>query len=85
VMLICAEPYTDNWEPMQNATALQMTVSGNKCSFKAGGSTAIRKVVAETGGENADNVWYSLSGARLGSKPSTKGVYIHQGRKVMVK
>lgn len=85
VMLICAEPYTDNWEPMQNATALQMTVSGNKCSFKAGGTTAIRKVVAETGEENADNVWYSLSGARLGSKPSTKGVYIHQGRKVMVK
>jgi hypothetical protein len=86
VMLIGAEPYTDNWEPMQNAEAIaiQMTVKGNKCSFKAGGTTAIRKVVAETE-ENADDAWYSLSGVRLGGKPTTKGVYIHQGRKVMVK
>ena len=87
VMLICAEPNTENWEPMQNAEnlTLTMTVSGNKCSFKAGGTTAIRKVVAETGKENADNAWYSLSGTRLGSQPTTKGVYIHQGHKVMVK
>ena len=87
VMLICAEPNTENWEPMQNAEnlTLTMTVSGNKCSFKAGGTTAIRKVVAETGKENADNAWYSLSGARLDCQPKTKGVYIHQGHKVMVK
>ena len=87
VMLICAEPNTDNWEPMQNAEelALTMTVSGNKCSFKAGGPTAIQKVVAETRGGHADNAWYSLSGARLSGKPTTKGIYIHQGRKVLVK
>jgi hypothetical protein len=87
VMLICSEPNSENWEPMQNAEAiaLQMTISGNKCSFKTGGTTAIRKVVAETGGENADNAWYSLSGARLSGEPTTKGIYIHQGRKVMVK
>lgn len=87
LMLICSEPNTENWEPMQNAEAqtIQMTVSGNKCSFKTGGTTAIRKVVAETGVENADNAWYSLSGARLSGEPATKGVYIHQGRKVIVK
>ena len=87
VMLICAEPGTDNWEPMQNAEelALTMTVSGNKCSFKAGGPTAIRQVVAVTECEHADNAWYSLSGARLSGKPTTKGIYIHQGRKVVVK
>ena len=87
VMPICAEPGTDNWEPMQNAEkiALTMTVSGNKCTFKAGGPTAIRQVVAETGGEHADNTWYSLSGARLSGKPTAKGIYIHQGRKVVVK
>ena len=91
LMLICAAPNTpdddyDNWEPMQNAEnkAVTMTVSGNKCSFKAGGTTAIRKVVAETGKENADNAWYSLSGARQSGKPTTKGVYIHRGHKVMV-
>ena len=87
VMPICAEPGTDNWEPMQNAEnlALTMMVSGNKCTFKAGGPTAIRQVVAETGGEHADSAWYSLSGARLSGKPTAKGIYIHQGRKVVVK
>jgi hypothetical protein len=64
--------------------AVTMTISGNKCSFKAGGTTAIRKVVTETT-ENTDPAWYSLSGARLSGKPTTKGVYIHQGHKVMVK
>ena len=87
VMPICAESGTDNWEPMQNAEnlALTMMVSGNKCTFKAGGPTAIRQVVAETRGEHADNAWYSLSGARLSGKPTAKGIYIHQGRKVVVK
>ena len=85
LMLICADPYTENWEPMQNAEALalQMTITDNTCCFKTAGTTAIRKVMSETGKENADNAWYSLSGARLAGKPTTKGVYIHQGRKVM--
>ena len=86
VKLLCAEPYTEDWIPMQNVeeTALQMTVSGNKCSFKFSSPTAIRQVVTETV-ENTDNAWYSLSGTRLSGKPTTKGIYIHQGRKVMVK
>ena len=63
--------------------AVTMTVSGNKCSFKSGGTTAIRQVVAETI-EKTDNAWYSLSGTRLSGKPATRGVYIHQGRKVMI-
>ena len=29
--------------------------------------------------------WYSLDGRRLGGKPTAKGVYIHQGRKAVVK
>ena len=85
--LICAEPNTENWESMQGADDLtvQMTVSGNKCSFKYnGGSTAIHKVTAETPA-NMDNAWYSLSGVRFDIKPTAKGVYIHQGRKVVVK
>ena len=85
--LICAEPNTENWESMQGADDLtvKMTVSGNKCSFKYnGGSTAIHKVTAETPA-NMDNAWYSLSGVRFDIKPTAKGVYIHQGRKVVVK
>lgn len=29
--------------------------------------------------------WYDLSGRKLNSKPTAKGVYIHSGRKVVVK
>jgi hypothetical protein len=78
-------PNTDNWMPMQNTEsfAVTMTVSGNKCSFESGGTTAIRKVVADTPAK-ADDAWYSLSGARLNGKPANKGVFIHQGRKVMI-
>ena len=85
LMLICADPYTENWEPMQNAEALalQMTITDNTCCFKTAGTTAIRKVMSDADRVNTDNAWHSLSGARLAGKPTTKGVYIHQGRKVM--
>ena len=85
VKAITRNPDSNNWIPMQDTEnfAVTMTISGNKCSFKAGGTTAIRKVVTETT-ENTDPAWYSLSGARLSGKPTTKGVYIHQGRKVMI-
>lgn len=86
LMLICADLYTENWEPMLNAEALalQMIITGNTCSFKTAGTTAIRKVMSDADRVNTDNAWHSLSGARLAGKPTTKGVYIHQGRKVMV-
>ena len=87
VMLVCSEPYTKNWEPMQNAEkyVLAMTISGNTCTFKPASTTAIRRVMAEAGRVSTDNTWYSLSGDRLPGKPTTKGVYIHQGRKVIVR
>lgn len=85
VKALTKEPNTDHWIPMQNTEsfAVTMTVSGNKCTFKSGGTTAIRKVVTDTPA-NTDDAWYSLSGARLNGKPTTKGVFIHQGRKVMI-
>lgn len=35
--------------------------------------------------QNADNGWYTLSGIRMSAKPAQKGIYIHQGRKIVVK
>ena len=69
VKAITQKPNSNNWIPMQDTEkiAVTMTVSGNKCSFKSGGTTAIRQVVAETI-----------------EKTATRGVYIHQGRKVMI-
>ena len=50
VKAITQKPNSNNWIPMQDTEkiAVTMTVSGNKCSFKSGGTTAIRQVVAET-------------------------------------
>ena len=35
--------------------------------------------------EKADASWYTIDGIRLNSKPSKKGLYIHNGRKTVVK
>lgn len=32
-----------------------------------------------------DNAWYTLSGIKLGKKPAESGVYIHQGKKVIIR
>lgn len=32
-----------------------------------------------------DNAWYTLSGMKLDKKPAESGVYIHQGKKVIIK
>ena len=36
-------------------------------------------------GDNEKAPWYTLQGIRLSNKPSKPGVYVHQGRKVVVK
>ena len=40
--------------------------------------------IAETTGTQAD-AWYTIGGQRLQGKPSTKGLYIVNGKKVIVK
>ena len=32
-----------------------------------------------------DNIWHTLSGTRLIHKPTQRGIYLHGGKKVMVK
>ena len=32
-----------------------------------------------------DNVWYTISGIRLTEKPTAAGIYIHNGKKMLVK
>ena len=34
---------------------------------------------------NGSDAWYSLDGRRLSGKPSVKGVYVNNGRKVIIK
>ena len=46
------------------------------------GTTAITAV---NDGETGNNDWYSLQGVRLSGRPTQKGVYIHQGKRIFVK
>ena len=43
----------------------------------------IQTIVAPT--NELINYWYTLDGRRLDEKPTARGIYLHQGRRVMIK
>ena len=52
--------------------------------FDDGTSTAINLI--NSGAQNNENgMWYTLQGLRLDKQPTTKGIYIHNGKKVVIK
>ena len=53
---------------------------------RSGETTAIGEIDTKTGKMTFDSeVWYTLDGVRLSGKPSTKGIYINNGRKIVIK
>lgn len=50
-----------------------------------GEATGIFSIVAESSGQETIDVWYTLDGRRLSGEPSAKGIYIHNGRKIVKK
>jgi hypothetical protein len=51
-----------------------------------GETTAIGTLDTKTGEVTFDNeAWYTLDGVRLSGKPSTKGIYINNGKKIVIK
>ena len=53
---------------------------------RSGETTAIGKIDTKTGKMTFDSeAWYTLDGVRLSGKPSKKGLYINNGRKVVIK
>ena len=53
---------------------------------RSGETTAIGTLDTTTGELSFDSeAWYTLDGVRLSSKPSTKGIYINNGKKVAIK
>ena len=41
--------------------------------------------IVPVGVDSENGEWYTLQGLKIGKKPTTKGVYIHNGRKVVIK
>ena len=71
-----------------------LDLSGNTNAARAmifieelnGETTAIQAVSGETVGKNLKNDgWYNLNGVKLQSAPTQKGVYINNGKKIVVK
>ena len=50
----------------------------------ADGSTTKITTTDFTDLTDSDGAWYTLSGTRLNGKPSAKGLYIHNGKKVVI-
>ena len=58
--------------------------NGNQGGDDNGETTAIGTLDTETG-EIDFGGWYDMSGRKLSAKPTQKGLYIHNGKKVIIK
>lgn len=81
-----AKNWNKEWTLMQNSESfsLTMTINGNNATFTNSTPTAIVPVASKALQEE-DNQWYSLSGARISGQPSAKGIYVKNGKKVLVR
>ena len=87
----CWLEYNGALDGTQNSAARRMTRGEGETLPDAidivwvsasGSTTGIHAVDAITTQRN--DVWYSLDGRRLSGKPSAKGIYINNGRKVVI-
>ena len=63
-------------------------VSTMRLGFGDGSATAVRLPLMENGEgemENDADAWYDLAGRRLTDRPATPGIYIHSGKKIVIK
>jgi hypothetical protein len=71
----------------EDINLVTMTIKGNKATFVYASDpeppSGIKAVSIQTEMQQGD--WHSLSGIRLNGAPSAKGIYIHNGRKVVIK
>ena len=80
-----------------NINAFRTYFELGKGYFFGTSTSNVKEIVLNYGDENTTKIswlseesdksdnWYSLDGIRMSKKPSTKGIYIHNGRKVVVK
>ena len=51
----------------------------------SGGTTAIRTMDGDSSDAASDALWHTLDGRTLTTHPTQKGIYIHQGNKIIIK
>ena len=83
------EPQTNNARALTRSTAADEELPQRitvKLVSASGETTAIGTLDTKTGEVTFDSeAWYTLDGVRLSGKPSTKGIYINNGKKVVIK
>lgn len=68
-------------------TDLNMPSEAKGCTLDFGYENSITAIDGVNLEDNKDssNTWYTLQGIRLAEKPTLKGIYIHNGKKVVVR
>ena len=83
------EPQTNNARALTRSAAADEDVPQRitvKLVSASGETTAIGTLDTTTGEVSFDSeAWYTLDGVRLSGKPSTKGIYINNGKKIVIK
>ena len=75
---------TDSWynaSLFDNETGCALPALYELKNFTGGGTNI---VLMSDGRSKMSDVWYTLDGRRLSAKPTTKGIYINNGRKIIV-
>lgn len=81
---------TEDIKAVNSTKYYEITPKQNDGKYTCKDVTAIWAPTGITGtptisNTTTDNAWYTLSGMKLGKKPAESGVYIHQGKKVIIK
>lgn len=81
---------TEDLKAINSTKFYEITTTQSKGKYTCKDVTAIWAPTGITGtptisNTTTDNAWYTLSGMKLDMKPAKSGVYIHQGKKVIIK
>ena len=88
VKMLCCVDGEDNWVPCRDGddvNLVTMTIESNKATFKYGTQPTGIKSVVNNQADAQKAHWHNLSGMRLNGTPSTKGIYINNGKKLVIK
>ena len=75
-------PYTAQYMPARKAYLL---VDGDAQARGLTMTLDETTGISSTTNDTNDNAWYTLDGRKLDGKPTTKGLYINNGRKIVIK
>ena len=81
---------TEDLKAVNSTKFYEITTTQNNGKYTCKDVTAIWAPTGITGtptisNTTTDNAWYTLSGMKMGKKPAKNGIYIHQGKKVIIR